>query len=195
MNFLAHLHLSGSNEEIVVGNFMGDFVKGVDLEALPNGVQRGIGLHRLIDDFTDHHPVVEQSKERLRPMFHKYAPVVCDIYYDHFLARDWEQYAEEPLRSFADRMSELLKRWEDHFPYRAQRFLHYMRQNDILVNYGNLAGIDQVFAGMSYRSSFPNAMGEAAEFLGNNLEAFAEEFRAFYPDLQRTCADHLATLR
>jgi hypothetical protein len=28
MNFLAHLLLSGENEEIITGNYVGDFVKG-----------------------------------------------------------------------------------------------------------------------------------------------------------------------
>ena len=91
MNFLAHAYLSGDNPKILVGNFIGDFVKGSDLrERYDSSIAYGIELHRMIDTFTDSHPVVMNSKIRLRETYRHYAPVIVDMYYDHFLAAGWQ---------------------------------------------------------------------------------------------------------
>ena len=104
MNFLAHLYLSGDNEQIIVGNFIGDFVKGRNaLQTFDPTIALGIELHRAIDQFTDTHPVVRSSKDRLRPKYRHYAGVIVDIFYDHFLARKWNDYHKTPLPEFAQR--------------------------------------------------------------------------------------------
>src|SRR5450432_1821563 len=92
MNFLAHLYLSGDNPQVMIGNFIGDFVKGKNLtERFDTDVAKGIALHREIDWFTDTHIVVKQSKDRLRPKYRHYAGVIVDIFYDHFLAKNWDK--------------------------------------------------------------------------------------------------------
>ena len=97
MNFLAHIYLSFENPKILVGNFIGDFVKGKKLELYGDEIQKGILLHREIDDYTDSHPIVLETKKRLRPNYHHYAPVISDVYYDHFLASLWSNYHKTPL--------------------------------------------------------------------------------------------------
>ena len=91
MNFLAHAHLSGENDEILFGNFIADAVKGKQMEKYETDVQAGIRLHRQIDTFTDNHAVVRRSVNRVRSEYGRYSGVVMDIYYDHFLAKDWNQ--------------------------------------------------------------------------------------------------------
>jgi acyl carrier protein phosphodiesterase len=92
MNFLAHLHLSGNNPNIMLGNFMGDFVKGKSYrQQYEPEIIKGIELHRSIDEFTDSHPVVTESKNRLRPTYRHYSGVIVDVFYDHFLAANWNQ--------------------------------------------------------------------------------------------------------
>src|SRR5690606_38990711 len=102
MNFLSHLYLSGKSTEIIIGNFIGDFVKGAKMDDYPPEVTKGIKLHREIDFFTDNHPVVMKSKDKLRVKHGHYAGVVVDMFYDHFLAVDWESYHPQPLKIFAD---------------------------------------------------------------------------------------------
>src|SRR5690606_17104395 len=103
MNFLAHVYLSGDNPKIMVGNFIGDFVKGGRLsERFEKDIARGIELHRAIDDFTDSHAVVLKSKERLRPKYRHYSPVIVDMFYDHILARHWNDYHPQSLPAFAE---------------------------------------------------------------------------------------------
>src|SRR5437870_13401328 len=103
MNFLAHLYLSGDDNEVKVGNFIGDFVQGKDLELrYGKRIAKGILLHREIDFFTDHHPVVKQSKDRLRPNYRHYAGVIVDIFYDHFLASKWNSHSVKLLPHYAE---------------------------------------------------------------------------------------------
>ena len=102
MNYLAHLLLSGTNEELMLGNFIADHVKGSSINSYSPEVQRGIVIHRMIDHFTDQHEVTALGKMRLRPYVNKYAPVALDVIYDHYLARNWELYHQEKLSTFLD---------------------------------------------------------------------------------------------
>ena len=67
MNFLAHIYLSDDDEQVMIGNFIADFVKGKKKDDYPPAIKKGIELHRSIDDFTDHHPLVLRSKQRISP--------------------------------------------------------------------------------------------------------------------------------
>ena len=89
MNFLAHIYLSGDNDLIKIGNFMADGIRGKHYEYLPAEVQKGIVLHRAIDTYTDSHPIFRQSTKRLHHRYHHYAGVIVDVFYDHFLAKNW----------------------------------------------------------------------------------------------------------
>ncbi len=99
MNFLAHLYLSGNDEQLMIGNFIADSVKGSSYKNFPDGIKRGILLHRAIDFYSDNHSVFLKSVERLRPNYHKYAGVIVDIFFDHFLAKNWKEYSENPYRT------------------------------------------------------------------------------------------------
>ncbi len=92
MNYLAHLYLSGSNEDVLVGNYIADGIKGEDKSNYKPGVIKGVQLHKKIDDFTDTHPIFKTSAKRLTENYGHYAWVIVDIYYDHFLANNWNKY-------------------------------------------------------------------------------------------------------
>ena len=183
MNYLAHLHLSGNNRETIIGNFIGDGVRGDEIDAYPPGIREGILHHRRIDRFTDTHPVVLESKKRLRPRFRKFAPVIADVFYDHFLARDWADHHDEDLRHFVDRMYRLLEENREIFPERSRRFLGYAVENDLLFRYATLEGIDLVFRGMARRTRFESGLEAAAEELRENRNQYGKEFHRFFPDL------------
>ena len=101
MNFLAHIYLSGDNELVKIGNFMADNITGNKYEHFPEDVQKGIMLHRAIDSYTDAHPVFRQGTKRLHPVYHHYAGVIMDMFYDHFLAKNWQDYHHLPLKQYA----------------------------------------------------------------------------------------------
>src|SRR5690606_29576564 len=100
MNFLAHIYLSGNDDLIRIGNFMADGIKGKDYEEYPEKLKTGILLHRFIDTYTDAHPIVRESTKRLHSKYHHYSGVAVDMFYDHFLAKNWSRYSDEPLDEF-----------------------------------------------------------------------------------------------
>ncbi|MBX2968442.1 MAG: DUF479 domain-containing protein [Cyclobacteriaceae bacterium] len=185
MNFLAHISLSGDNPKIMVGNFIGDFVKGRNLlEQFEPEIARGIALHRAIDEFTDSHPIVAVSKNRLRPTYRHYSAVIVDMFYDHLLARNWEQYYKEFLPDFAERSYRILEGFHPILPEGVKYMLPYMTKGNWLVNYARLEGIDRALSGMARRSKHESKMELAVDDLKKNYEDFTQEFSIFYPQLQ-----------
>jgi acyl carrier protein phosphodiesterase len=186
MNFLAHLYLSGDNPKIMVGNFIGDFVKGRhQLEQFDAEIIRGISLHRAIDAFTDKHEVVKQSKDRLREKYRHYAGVIVDVFYDHYLARYWTQYHAQPLADFASHAYQTINQYHTVLPESVKQLLPYMIRGNWLVNYAKVEGIQRTLTGMSRRTSFVSHMDEAAGDLIRDHEAYKAEFEIFFPELKQ----------
>lgn len=183
MNFLAHLYLSGSNTELLIGNFIADFVKGNAKNDYPEGIRRGIELHRSIDDFTDHHPITSLSKHRLYPTQGKYAPVVIDMFYDHFLAKAFEEYSLVPLNEFAESVYNIIQENSAHLPMKVRQFLPYMIEHNWLLSYATVHGISRTLRGMSTRVAFANRMNTAETDLVRGYADFEKEFRDFFPEL------------
>lgn len=183
MNYLAHIFLSGDDEALLIGNFIADAVKGKQLELYPEGIARGIRLHRLIDSFTDTHPVVRETKARLRPHFRKYAPVVADLYFDHFLASRFEEFASEPLKPYTSRVYTLIDQHLPNLPERVQYFFPYMMRQNWLLSYAEVSGIAQALGGLSRRTSFESGMERAGEELLENYTLYDAEFSLFFPEL------------
>ncbi len=180
---MAHLFLSGDDEELLIGNFIGDSVKGNDAKNFPEEVQRGILLHRSIDSYTDLHPVVRASVDRLQPTYHKYSAVIMDIFYDHFLAVNWNEYHPSPLQEYADRVYDLLLSTDITLPERAEGFMHYMIYKNILVDYARVEGIGRVLDGMARRAQFESGMEHAVGELEKDYALYENEFRDFFPEL------------
>lgn len=184
MNFLAHLYLSGDDPEVMVGNFIGDFVKGRNVrERFRPGIAAGIELHRAIDDFTDAHPVVDRSKQRLRPNLRHYSPVVADMFYDHFLAANWRHYHSEPLTLYAAGVYRLLESYRDVLPEGVKAMLPYMVGGNWLVSYARIEGIQRALNGMAARTPYESGMETATKLLRAHYDSFKEEFTEFFPEL------------
>jgi len=183
MNFLAHLYLSGKEEELIIGNFIADAVKGNYTTKFPEGVARGIRLHREIDHYTDHHPVFRQSRSHLVPRYGMFSGVIVDLYYDHFLAKYWGEFSDEDLRKRVSQAYFLLIRRFDELPLRSRRILPFMISRNWLVNYRDLDMLQRVFKGMSRRTSRPSGMENAIEDLTEKYSLFEDEFRAFFPEI------------
>jgi acyl carrier protein phosphodiesterase len=195
MNFLAHLYLSGNDEQLMIGNFIADSVKGSKFKAYPEGIAKGIKLHRAIDFYSDNHPVFLKSIERLRPNYHKYAGVIVDIFYDHFLAKNWKDYSEKPLEQYVDEVHALMLENILHMPARALMFLKYAIKTNRLVTYGTLEGIDDVLCGMSRRMKFKSNMEFAVKDLKEHYPLFENEFREFFDHAKKYVAEWLDASR
>lgn len=184
MNFLAHLTLSNDDDDILIGNLIADSARSAEFSRFKAQVVYGIRLHHKIDAFTDQHEIVAQSKERLRPRHGKYAGVVVDIFYDHFLARFYPQYGDRPLPDFAARCYDLLRRRRTELTPAVRRMLPHMVENNWLVSYASEDGMRRVFTGMSHRASFNNHLRSAVDDLMQDYEAYQKEFEAYWPQLE-----------
>ena len=184
MNFLAHLYLSNHDEDIMIGNFIADAVKGQPsaLAHKPRIIE-GIHLHRQIDTYTDSHPIVLQSVHRLRAHQGKFAGIVVDIAYDHFLAKNWHLYSKEELFDFVEHCYELFRRRGEDLPEKVHFFLPYMMKSNWLYNYRSLEGIDKVFKGMSGRTPYESNLAIAIEDIKKDYDLYEQEFFNYFPEL------------
>lgn len=183
MNYLAHLYLAGDDTGKIVGNFIADAVKGDDYLSYTHHIQRGIIMHRRIDSFTDGHPVVKESIKRLRPVYHKFAGVIVDMFYDHFLAANWQDYSAEPLLEFTNHRFAILVNHFHIMPARMQRILPHMIRNNWLMAYASFEGLDKALTGISHRTTFVSRMEHAVDDLAACYSCYEKEFREFFPRL------------
>jgi acyl carrier protein phosphodiesterase len=184
MNFLAHLFLSGTDEELKIGNFIGDSVKGHDYEKFPGNIKKGILLHRAIDDFTDKHPAFLRSRKRLDEKYSRHSGILVDIFYDHFLLLNWEKYSAVPSGKYIrDTYLLLAANWRI-LPPRAKRYLPFMIINNWLASYATINGVKSVLERMSKRTSLPGETEFAIKILQENYQGFNNDFLELFGDLQ-----------
>ena len=184
MNYLAHLFLAGSDEGLIIGNFIADSLRGKEMLLYSEKIQNGIKLHRKIDQFTDSHPVVKQTNSRLRNSAAKYAPVVTDIIYDHFLAANWSKYTSVPLNDFARLKYEFLGAHIMDLPLKMHELFYVMVEQNWLVNYSDLKGIARTLSELSVKVKFANTMATSILDLEKDYESFQSDFFNFFPDIQ-----------
>jgi acyl carrier protein phosphodiesterase len=172
----------------MLGGVIADFARNPEIAALPENIQAGVRLHRLIDGFTDRHPTVQRSIGRISARLGWFAGIVIDIYYDHLLARSWERYSAEPLGTFANRAYRTLETLLTVAPPDARAFLRRFIDNDHINQYTTVEGLTYTFARVSQRIAeripkravwLPDAIPDlmAAD---DNL---GEDFQNFYPEL------------
>ena len=194
MNFLAHIYLSGDNEEISVGNFMADSIKGKKYLKYPPEIQKGILLHRAIDFYTDTHPVVRKSSARLFEKYSHYNGVIVDIFYDHFLAANWNEYSNVPLEEFVVDFYKLLEKNARYLTEPVKKFFPYMVKDNWLLSYANLDGIARILYQMNIRTKNRVSMDRAVEDLREYYQDFGTEFKIFFPDLQEFAKEKIISL-
>ena len=194
MNFLAHIYLSGSDPYIQLGNFMADAVKGNAYSIYAENVQKGILLHRFIDSFTDNDPVHRISKRRLHPRYRHYAGVIIDIFYDHFLARNWHKFSDENLAGFTARFYNLLEANLEIMPARIEKFTPVMIKYDWLGSYAHFEGIAQILNGMNTRTKGVSKMDQSIGDLKAHYSEFESDFFDFFPRLEKASKNHLNKL-
>jgi len=194
MNFLAHAYLSFGQEEILVGNFIADFVRGKELENYPKKVQLGIQLHRAIDTYTDSHPLVKQVQSLLIPRFGHYSRVISDVFFDYFLAKNWKNYSDTPLEKFSLDSYRTLSSFPYELPESFRRMFHWMQLQNWLYSYREPAGIQAALDGLSRRARFDSKMNESTQVLWEKEEEIEAIFFAFFEDLETFASTTLAAL-
>ncbi len=191
MNFLAHEYLSKHHKGIRVGNFLADFIRGNNLEKYPKEIQLGIELHRKIDEFTDSHELVHESKRLLHPRQGKYSSVLLDIYYDYFLAKNWSKFSNQPLKEFAITVYDDFWELKEFFPEKVVNFLPAMREQDWFYNYHSYSGIDKALQSVAKRAKYSNTIKHSLKDLQELETELEEKFLLFFPELEKMANDFL----
>lgn len=194
MNFLAHIYLSGDNELIRIGNFMADGIRGHDYLDFHPEIQKGIILHRAIDTFTDAHPTFRKSKHRLHKKYGHYSGVIIDIFYDHFLAKNWSVYSDEKLEVLAATFYESLKSNYKILTERTKGMMPHMIARNWLVSYASLEGLTMILFQMDHRTKNRVDMHLSINELKEFYAEFEEEFTSFFEELRLHCQEKLAIL-
>ena len=195
MNYLAHIYLSKGIKELTIGNFIADSIKGNKFLHFPKNIRDGIILHRALDTFTDKHPIVRKSTHRLFPAYSHYSGVIVDILYDHFLAKNWQEYSEVPLLEYTQNFYKLLKDNYEVLPLRVQQFMPYMIQDNWLYNYATIDGIGKILYQMDHRTKNRSKMQYATKELGLYYPLFEAEFTSFFKEIISYSAEEIQKLK
>ncbi len=194
MNFLAHIYLSGDSDLIKLGNFMADGIRGKHFESYPLEIQKGIILHREIDTFTDAHPIFRQSTKRLHEQYHHYSGVIVDVFYDHFLAKNWSNYSDEKLEDYVARFYQSLHDNYELLSERTKGLMPTMIKENWLLSYQTIEGIDRILTQMDFRTNNKSKMRLATKELSEFYSEFEQEFTIFFEDLKMHSNQKLMSL-
>lgn len=184
MNYLAHLFLVENTPESLVGAMLGDFVKGAAKNNYSPVIQRNIELHRRIDSFTDAHPIVRDGKTMVAAERRRFAGVLLDIFYDHFLARHWNHFSPVDLPTFTRNAYAVLHERHELLPEKLQRMLPFMRAEDWLGSYARVEWVELTLQRMAKRLTRGAALASGGIELRTHYDRFEADFLRFFPDLR-----------
>lgn len=185
MNYLAHAFLSFNDEFLLTGNMISDFVKGKKKFDYPVSIQKGIALHRAIDEFTDFHPVTEKAKEFFRTDYRLYSGPFIDIVFDHFLALDEKQFLNNnALKNFTKTTYQQLNKNAFHFPAAFQKMFPYMQSQNWLYGYSFKEGIQKSFSGLVRRALYLEESEKAFKIFNDNYAELQNYYAEFFPQLK-----------
>lgn len=188
MNFLFHMILSGDDDQLLVGNFMGDFVKGLLQERFSPPVRKGVLLHRKIDSFAERNDHFRQSRQRLPKEYGLYRGVLVDLFYDYYLVNDWSSWCKEPLGGYLSRTRAILESNRQSLPVEMHRLLPVIF-DELLLSYGTVEGIGNALSRLSRRIKRSNPVVGAEVELVRQHDELLSDFRAFTPEIFRFVDD------
>jgi acyl carrier protein phosphodiesterase len=189
LNYLAHLFFSDDSEDAVVGSLLGDFVKGNPAGRFNAAITEAIHLHRRIDSFSNTHVLTRRSRCRISPLRRRFAGVIVDVCYDHFLSRHWRHFSRIDQKPFVERVYAVLFKNRAILPERFSRLLPRMVAEDWLGSYMNLDGageaLDRIAGRLSRGGPFKGAVSE----IEANYRDLETDFLAFFPELAAFCTE------
>jgi len=185
MNYLGHAFLSFGDKDILAGNMIGDHVKGkLALEQFPEGIRKGILLHRKIDAFTDVHPATQRAKVWFRQDYGLYSGAIMDTLYDHFLANDAKNFgSDKVLLEFTQNVYQQLAQNTAYFPERFAAYFPHMKEHNWLYNYRSLPGMKKSLMGINRRATYMPPIEKAYETFIINYYQLAQCYYEIIDDL------------
>jgi acyl carrier protein phosphodiesterase len=191
MNFLAHLYLADLTDDSLLGHLLGDFVKGRTMDAYSQRIQAAIRFHRKIDSYCDRHPVTRMSRNRIGPLRRRFAGILVDVGYDHFLARHWHRFHSGSLSAFTQSVYAALQQDRTPLPKGFKAVLSRMIAHDWLGSYIHLdkvaLALDRIAGRLSRGERFAGGIAD----IQANYRGLETDFLTFFPDLIRFSKDYI----
>lgn len=189
MNWLAHASLAPPDSQLRLGNLIADLVKGGARQELPERVRQGMAHHQLIDGFTDSHEIVWQSRRRLPAKYRRYAGILVDVFYDHILASEWQNYHLQPLQEFTDALYKEVGEQLVLLPADSRLAMTRMIDHDLLGSYRHLDGIEfalqRISERLNRRPRLNLTLEDSVEVLIEHYDEFSADFAQFFPALRQ----------
>lgn len=183
MNYLAHIYLSDNSDENMLGNFLGDFVNKSLENEFEYSIKQGIFMHKKLDTFTDSHSDFLRSRERISSTNRRLSGVLIDMFYDHFLAKNWYDYSSISLEEYADKFYKILEKFSYCLPDKLTRRMPFMIKENWLLSYKDISGIEISVERISKRfSNTKHPLVNPIDELINNYESLENDFKCFYPN-------------
>ncbi|GLS83868.1 ACP phosphodiesterase [Paraferrimonas haliotis] len=183
MNYLAHLYLSQSTVESRVGNLLGDFSKGVDSASLPANVRAGLQNHRLVDRFTDQHPQVRNLKKLMSPERRRFAGVILDLAFDHFLIKHWHRFHSSAFETVCHDYYESLRAGQYLMPRTMQQVTLRVANEHWFGSYQTLHGVGYALDRIAQRIRFANQFQGSIKDLNQHQDQIEAVFLVFFEEL------------
>lgn len=183
MNYLAHFHLSHGNNDLLIGALLGDFIKGPLKGERQRSIEQGIFLHRKIDAFTDSHPLLKQAHQLFSPRYRRYAGIMTDVAFDHFLNQHWQQFHQQSLGIFSKEVFQLITT-SDHLTPPAKHQAENLARYDVFANYQHWQTVEAALERIGQRLARENPLASGAQAMEPHYDVLEDIFLAFYPELQ-----------
>ncbi len=190
MNHLAHIFLSGNSDYVKIGNFIGDYIKGKKYKKYAPEIQQGIIMHRNIDSFTDSNEIPKKIKPLFTGYYGKYAGIITDVFYDHFLAVNWENFSDVPLKYFINSFYSIMESNKHLLPGKVQNFLPRMIEHDRIYSYKYFYGLEKALTVMSKYTTLPDYTSKAMKILSDNYLLINSNFLEFFPEVINFITEH-----
>ncbi|MEM1110885.1 MAG: ACP phosphodiesterase [Pseudomonadota bacterium] len=184
MNFLAHFHLAWPDPGLVAGALEGDYRKGPLPAGDEDGITDGVRLHRAIDAHTDSHPLVSSLREDFPPRLRRYAGILIDLSFDHFLTLHWQRYSDLELSDFAAGVYQQLAVKQSALSPAARRTAGWLEELDVLTRYDQWGSVAASAERLGQRFKRGNPLVGIGADLEPHAAQLEEAFLAFYPGLQ-----------
>lgn len=187
MNYIAHIHIGAHTQTSLLGNFLGDFVKGSQLTHLPCELEQGVRLHRSVDVFTDSHPIIVETKKLFPRDIRRMAGVILDIYFDYLLMNTWPQYSNTDFNTVFEEFYLQLEQFSlPNNPYFC-KLAEHLTTHQWLDKYINVETCSRAFLSIEKRLQNKILFADnALLFLQQNSELLESRFHQFYPE----CLEH-----
>lgn len=183
MNFLTHSLFAENDKELLAGQFCGDFVRGSDLSRFAPGISEGIVTHRRIDSFTDLHPELVACRTLFDPPLRRFAGIITDVVFDHFIARDWRRFHADALDEHIDFVHTALMHYDAVLPERLQSFSRFLQREHVLASYRHWRGVELSLQRIARRSPRFAPIAEAMPAVRFHETSLLRGFEAFFPNL------------